>query len=162
MSQNSAVGTGQRMLAAWDRLRRVPGGRILFGLVVGRMVPYSGTIRPRVEELSPGYARIAMSDRRRVRNHLSSIHAIAQANLGELTSGMALATGLQGTARGIVVRLETEYLKKARGTLTAECSCDVPVVTEPTSFAVTAEVTDTDGEVVSRTAAHWLLDPGRS
>lgn len=160
MSQNSAVGTGQRMLAAWDRLRRVPGGRMLFGRMVGRMVPYSGTIRPRVEELSPGHARITMPDRRRVRNHLSSIHAIAQANLGELTSGMALATGLQGTARGIVVRLETEYLKKARGTLTAECRCDVPVVTERTPFAVTAEVTDPEGEVVSRTTVHWLLDPG--
>lgn len=159
MSQNSAS-TGERMLAAWDRLRRVPGGRILFGRMVGRMVPYSGTIRPRVEELSLGHARVTMSDRRRVRNHLSSIHAIAQANLGELTSGMALATGLQGTTRGIVVRLETEYLKKARGTLTAECRCDVPVVTERTPFAVTAEVTDSEGEVVSRTTAHWLLDPG--
>lgn len=148
------------MLAAWDRLRRVPGGRILFGRMVGRIVPYSGTIRPRVEELSPGHARVSMSDRRRVRNHLSSIHAIAQANLGELTSGMALTTGLRGAARGIVVRLETEYLKKARGTLTAECRCDVPHVTERTPFTVVAEVTDSNGEVVSRTTAHWLLDPG--
>ena len=161
MNPDGAVGAGQRMLAAWNRLKRVPGGRFLFGKLLGRMVPYSGTIRPRVEELSPGHARVSMSDRRRIRNHLSSIHAIAQANLGELTSGMALATNLRGAARGIVVRLETEYLKKARGTLTAECRCDVPPVTERTSFAVMAEVTDATGEVVSKTTVHWLLDPGR-
>ena len=149
------------MLAAWNRLREIPGGRLVFGAILRRTVPYSGTIRPRVEELSPGYARISMSDRRRVRNHLSSIHAIAQTNLGELASGMALATKLRGATRGIVVRLETEYLKKARGTLTAECRCDVPPVTERTSFAVMAEVTDSKGEVVSRTTVHWLLDPGR-
>ena len=149
------------MLAAWNRLRGIPGGRLLFGGILRRTVPYSGTIRPRVEELSPGYARVSMSDRRRVRNHLSSIHAIAQTNLGELASGMALATKLRGTTRGIVVRLETEYFKKARGTLTAECRCDVPPVTERTSFAVIAEVTDSQGEVVSKTTVHWLLDPGR-
>ena len=149
------------MLAAWNRLRRIPGGRFVFGRIVGRMVPYSGTIRPRVEELSPGYARVTMTDRRRVRNHLSSIHAIAQTNLGELASGMALTTGLRGTTRGIVVRLETEYFKKARGTLTAECSCDVPLVTERTTLTLMAEVTDSDGEVVSKTTVHWLLDPGR-
>lgn len=137
----------------------MPGGRLLFGWMLGRMVPYSASIRPRVEELAPGRARISMPDRRGVRNHLSSIHAIAQANLGELASGLALSTGLRGTTRGIVVRLETEFLKKARGTLTAECRCDVPVVTERSEFAVTADVWNADGETVSRTTVHWLLDP---
>lgn len=147
------------MLVAWRRLSRVPGGRALFSRMIGRMVPYSGTIRPRVEDLSPGHARLTMDDRRRVRNHLSSIHAIAQANLGELTSGLALTTDLRGAARGIVVRVETGYVKKARGTLTAECLCRVPDVTERTTFAVTAELADSEGDVVSRTTVHWLLEP---
>lgn len=159
MNPRSGEGIGVRMLANWKRLERIPGGPLLFSRMIGRMVPYSGSIHPRVEHLSPGHARVSMRDGRRLRNHLSSIHAIAQTNLGELTSGLAMSTGLPGQVRGIVVRLETEYLKKARGTLTAECHCDLPVIEEATSFPVTAEVVDADGDVVSKTTVHWLLEP---
>ena len=151
---------GVLLLRLWQRLAPWPGGRWLFSRVLGGFVPYTGSIRPRICALRPGYARVELRDRRRVRNHLDSIHAIALANLGEVASGLAVLTGLPPGTRGIVVRLSTEYLKKARGTLTAETRCAVPEVQgEDREFVVHADIRDRDGDAVARTTVCWRLGP---
>ncbi|HJX19329.1 MAG TPA: hotdog fold domain-containing protein [Acidiferrobacterales bacterium] len=151
---------GAKLLRLWQRLAPWPGGRWLFSRILGRLVPYTGSISPRIRELRPGYARVELHDRRRVRNHLNSIHAIALANLGEVTSGLAMLTGLPTTTRGIAVKISTEYFKKARGLQVAETRCEVPPVQgEDIEIMVQADIRDRDGDVVARTTACWRLGP---
>lgn len=145
--------------SVWDRWHTRPGGKRVFSLLLGRMVPYTGSIGPRVEELAPGYARVVMRDRRAVRNHLNSIHAIALANLGEVTSGLAMMYALPDEARGILTAIMVEYLKKARGTLTAECRAGEPEWRTPSEQRVIAEIRDAAGDVVCRVTATWKIGP---
>ena len=149
---------GSMIALWWRRLSRVPFGRTVFSLMIGRMAPYTGSIGARIEDLGPGYARWTLRDRRLVRNHLRSIHAVALVNLAEVTSGTAMLTALAPGIRGIVTGLEITYVKKARGTLTAECRCAVPEVHDAQPFDVTAEIRDSAGDVVARATVHWKLD----
>jgi acyl-coenzyme A thioesterase PaaI-like protein len=148
-----------RMRRAWLHLHRLPGGRWLFSRFLGWMIPYTGSIYPQVLELEPGFARIRMYDRRRVRNHLRSIHAIAVTNLAEVTSGLAMTAALPASVRGIVLGITIAFEKKARGTLTAECRCAVPAVTGRTECPVTAIVRDAAGDTVAQATVMWLLAP---
>lgn len=143
----------------YDRLKGLPGGRALFSRFVGHAAPYSGSIRPQIEELEHGFARVSMQDRRAVRNHLKSVHAIAMMNLAELTTGLALIYGLPEDARGILTKLEVEYTKKARGKLTAESRCTPPDSNARREYEVVAEVRDAENDVVAKAKARWLIGP---
>ena len=153
----------QRVISMWKRLGKSAAGRKLFNFLFGWAVPYSGSIRSEITRLDPGFVVVELKDRKRIRNHLNSIHAIALANLGEIASGLAMIAALPPATRAIVVNLEIEYLKKARGLLVAEGTASPPkVITESIDSLALAEIKDAEGDVVSRVKVHWRLAPKES
>jgi len=151
------AGAGARIRRMWERLSPWPGGKRLFSFLVGQVAPYTGSIGARVEELRDGYCRVTLRDRRKVRNHLRSIHAVALLNLAEMTSGLAAVYSMDPSLRGIITHLEMDYEKKARGTLTADCELPDLSGTERREETFEVRITDPDGEVVARARAVWLL-----
>ncbi|NUO63811.1 MAG: DUF4442 domain-containing protein [Gemmatimonadaceae bacterium] len=145
----------------WDRVSPLPGGRRIFSFLLGRIVPYTGTIRPRVLELGATGARIELRDRRRVRNHLRSIHAIALANIAELTTGLPLAYAVMPAGRTILLSLTVDFVKKARGTLVATSSFVAPSPDRDSEIEIPVEVRDAAGDVVARGRARWRVGPVR-
>ena len=147
-------------MSQWNRYGGSTLGRKIFSYVLGRTAPYSGSIKAEVLSLAPGSVQIALKDRRSLRNHLNSVHAIALANLGELASGLAMISAVPLNTRAIVVNLEIEYLKKARGRLIAEGSATPPdSITESINSIALAEIKDAEGDTVSKVKVHWRLSP---
>lgn len=153
--------TGPQLLDLWRRCSRLPGGAWLFAKLFGFLVPYSGSVHPRIRVLEPGYAEVEIPDRRSNRQHLGSVHAIALMNLAEITSGLAMAAALPPTVRGIVTTLSMTYHKKARGTIRAVSRVAVPVVREDVDFDVAAECFDRGGTLVATGHVRWRLGPLR-
>lgn len=143
----------------WQALSGKPGGKWLFSRVLGRRVPYTGTLGATVHMLEPGRCVVLLRDRRRVRNHLHSVHAMALANLGEMATGLALMNSLPEGARGILTGFRIQYLKKARGRLLADCRCPVPADSSRQEYELTGEIRDGDDEVVAVVNARWLVGP---
>ncbi len=164
----SKSGSTLGILGLWQRLNSLPlaasvgrpVGQGIFNFLIGKMVPYTGTVKPRVRHLEPGFVRVEMKDRRRVRNHLKSVHAIALANLGEFASGVAMLTALPDSVKAIVTHLEIDYRKKARGTLTAEGRAEPPeTITEDVESIVHAVIRDAENDIVAEVAVTWRLRP---
>ncbi len=150
---------GNFIRTSWDRLAKVPGGKALFSRLVGVAAPYTGSMGAKVVELGRGHARVELADRRKVRNHLDCVHAIALANLAELTGNVAVAYTLPDDARFIVAGMDISYLKKARGTITGAASCPLFDSNEKSEHDIEVSLTNRQGEQVVVATLRTLIGP---
>jgi acyl-coenzyme A thioesterase PaaI-like protein len=152
------------VLSQYRRLSRWPGGRWLFSRAVCFRAPYFATIAPRFIALEPGRCEVEISDRRRVHNHIGTVHAIALCNLAELSAGVMTEASLPKTMRWIPKGMTVEYLKKARGTMHAIATPDLAIVDADAGYElpVTVSVRDPQGDEVFRARIAMWLSPKAS
>jgi hypothetical protein len=94
-----------------------------------------------------------------VRNHLSCVHAVALANLVELTGNVALGYSLPDDARFIVAGMGLDYIKKARGTITGECRVPPILSSTKQEYQINVTLRDEDGDVVVEGTLRTLVGP---
>lgn len=149
------------VLALYRRITRWPAGHWLFSRAVCFKAPYFASITPRFESLEPGRCSATIRHRRRITNHLGTVHAIAICNLAELTAGVMTDATIPASMRWIPKGMTVEYLKKAVGTLRGVATPEIPVVEAAAGYdlPVSVEVTNTAGEVVFRARIAMWVSP---
>lgn len=147
------------LLQQWRSATTWPAGRSLFNRVLGMVVPYAGTIRPEVVSIEAGRAAIELDDKRRVRNHVGSVHAAALANLGELAANLAMVSLEPDGGRSIITGMNIRYLKKARGRLTATAEVGAVDFTHPHEVTGHVSIRNAEGVVVCEITPIWQVGP---
>ena len=147
------------VLATYQRISRWPAGRWLFSRLVCWKAPYFASIAPRIESLEPGRGIATLAHRRRVTNHLGTVHAIALCNLAEFVGGLACDASIPPSMRWIPKGMTVAYLKKAVGRMRAIATPAFPPRDAEAGYELPFEVVveDPAGDVVFRaTIAMWV------
>ncbi|MGN6521281.1 MAG: hotdog fold domain-containing protein [Dokdonella sp.] len=136
-------------LSLFRRHGRSAFGRWLVSRAICWRAPYFASIAPTIHVLEPGRCVVRIRDRRRVHNHIGTVHAIALCNMAELAGGLATDATIPDSMRWIPKGMTVRYLKKAKGAMTATAT--VPAIVAATSGSeahAIVEVRDAGGEVV--------------
>jgi len=68
------------LIDLYERCKRWPFGSALFSRLFARKAPYFASIGPRVTELRPNFCEVRFRKRRKVENHIGTVHVIAICN----------------------------------------------------------------------------------
>ncbi|WP_088283318.1 hotdog fold domain-containing protein [Kineosporia sp. A_224] len=118
-----------RVLSMWTATSRVRVGRFAVGKAVfskafALKAPYFATVRPRFVALRPNYAELVVPKRRRVHNHLKTVHAIALCNGLEAAMGALAEVSIPADMRWIPKGMEVAYTAKATSDITCIAETD--------------------------------------
>jgi acyl-coenzyme A thioesterase PaaI-like protein len=112
------------VLGLWRLATRLPAGARLFSRAFALRAPYFGSVRPRFTVVEPGHAELVVRDRRRVHNHLGTVHAIALCNGLEAAMGALAEASIPRDRRWIPRGMEVAYVARADGDVTCIAETD--------------------------------------
>ena len=114
-----------QLASLWATTTRIPViGRTIFSIAFSQKAPYFASIRPKVTELRPNFAAVKIRDRRRVHNHIGTVHAIALCNGLEMAMGGLAEVTIPADKRWIPKGMEVAYTAKASSDVTCIAETD--------------------------------------
>ncbi|MBT8057849.1 MAG: DUF4442 domain-containing protein [Gammaproteobacteria bacterium] len=146
-------------LKTWRRLSGNAAGRWLFSRFVCFKAPYFRSIRPVFDVLEPGRAAAHFRKRRRVTNHIGTVHAIAMANLCELVAGTMTEVSVPRSMRWIPRSMTIDYLGKAETDVRAEATLPPVAEGEAQDAVVAVDVFDEGGNRVAHADITMYVSP---
>src|SRR5262245_20454037 len=114
-----------QVLSLWRKCSSIPvvGARV-FSFAFGQKAPYFSSVRPRFTVIEPNRAELVIRDRRRVHNHLGTVHAIALCNGLEAAMGALAEASIPRDRRWIPKGMRVAYTAKATGDVTCIAETD--------------------------------------
>ena len=112
------MATTSPVMSLYERTTRLPQGRRVFSLLFSLKAPYFASVRPRFAELRPDYAELVVRKRRRVQNHIGTVHVIAICNGLEAAMGALAEVSVPAHKRWIPRGMDVSYTAKATSDIT--------------------------------------------
>jgi acyl-coenzyme A thioesterase PaaI-like protein len=112
------------VLDLWKKTSALPLGTKIFSFAFSQKAPYFATIRPRFTVLQPDRAELVITKRRRVHNHIGTVHAIALCNGLEAAMGALAEATIPRDRRWIPKGMEVAYTAKADSDVTCIAETD--------------------------------------
>ncbi len=137
----------------------------MFSRAICFRAPYFSTIAPRFVALESGRCEVRMRDRRRVHNHIGTVHAIELCNLAELSGGVMAEATMPPGMRWIPKGMTVEYLSKAVGMMRAVAMPEAPLAAGAAAgqeWRVLVQVTDSAGATVFRARITMWISPRKA
>lgn len=153
-----------QVLSLYAKLADKPLGKWLFAKLVCWKAPYFASIAPCIEVLEPGRGVASIAHRRRVTNHLGTVHAIALCNLAEFIGGLTCDVSLPPSMRWIPKGMDVRYLKKAVGRMRATATPAFAPHDAAEGYELPFEVVieDPQGDAVLRAVIAMWISPRKT
>jgi uncharacterized protein (TIGR00369 family) len=132
----------------------------LVSFAAGKLVPYLATSAVRLEEVTAERAVLSMRNRRRVQNHMKSVHACAMVLLAEAATGTVLMANLPDRSLFSTTHIGVDYTQRAIGDLraTAELTAEQRELVRTQTkgkLAIPVMLTDAQGTQPARFTIEW-------
>ncbi|WLQ12579.1 DUF4442 domain-containing protein [Hahella aquimaris] len=135
-------------------------------LFFGKMVKYAGTTGIVVEELTERRCVITLKNRRAVRNHIGSVHAVANALIAESATGFLVGMNVPDHAVPVIKTMKLDYVKRAKGDMRAEAHLTEEQIhaiqtLEKGEVTVAVAITDSEDKEPVMAEMIWAWTPKR-
>jgi acyl-coenzyme A thioesterase PaaI-like protein len=149
-----------KVLTLYRQVSRLPQGRRVFSRLFTLKAPYFATVRPQFVELRPNYAELTIRKRRRVHNHIKTVHVIAICNGLEAAMGALAEASVPRDKRWIPKGMEVAYTAKAVSDITciAETDPDAWTGDDPDVPVRVRALRDDGTAVVEGVIRLWVTD----
>lgn len=91
----------------------------MLNFVIRRTVKLVGTAKVEVLKLTKEESRFRIQNRKKVQNHIGTIHAAAMALIAETATGMVVGMNVPDDKYLVIKTLKVDFFKRAVGSLTA-------------------------------------------
>ncbi len=154
-----------KIVSKINLLPEVARSRVLTAFF-GKTVKFVGTAGAKVEELSDNRCVVTLKNRKRIQNHIGSVHAVANALIAETATGFVVGMNVPDSAVPVIKTMKLDYVKRSAGDMKAEAQLTADQINaiqtqEKGEITVAVTITDAEGKEPVVAEMVWAWTPKR-
>lgn len=162
MTANNRLARLVTKIKSYPKFLQIP----MLNFALRRTVKLIGTAKLDVIELTKTHSIFKLNNRKRVQNHIGTIHAAGMALIAETATGMVVGMNVPDDKVPVIKTLKVDFVKRAKGDLVAkaylsEQQIEQIVTLDKGEIEVAVTVTDEDGKEPIDCQMIWAWTPKR-